>query len=212
MAQHSNFDRRRINGPESSSHPIFEEEVAKIPSNLLRTSRKNDEIRPIFLQLGLISQANGSAYIETEKTKIAVAVLELFPKSQIDVYVHILEVDGIESSVGAGATAASAALADAGIEMLGLAISCTTAVVGKSPEGSLEVFVDPNGEETEAAKGLVTVTCLPALGTVTNVVQSGLISADKAIECMNICIKQCEDIHFVVAQSLIESVQARNQK
>ncbi|KAG9122350.1 hypothetical protein FRC07_001326 [Ceratobasidium sp. 392] len=269
MAQHSNFDRRRINGPESSSHPIFEEETTKSSPKLLRTSRKNDEIRPIFLQLGLISQANGSAYIETEKTKVAVAVygpreikagssynetgrlkvevkfspfacvkrrapirdaespslasqihqsilpavrLELFPKSQIDVYVHILEVDGIESCVGAGATAASAALADAGIEMLGLAISCATAVVDKSPEGGLEVLVDPNGEESEAAKGLVMVTCLPALGTVTNVVQSGLIGANKVIECMNICTKQCEDIHFVVAQSLLESVQARSQK
>jgi exosome complex component MTR3 len=91
MAQHSNFDRRRINGPESSSHPVFEEQDSEAPSKLLRTSRKNDEIRPIcesrflvktslnndsvsVLQLGLISQANGSAYIETENTKIAVAV------------------------------------------------------------------------------------------------------------------------------------------
>jgi exosome complex component MTR3 len=91
MAQHSNFDRRRINGPESSSHPIFEEEK-ELPT-VTRTGRKNDEIRPIcecivpgglvtrlnyislpVLQLGLVSQANGSAYIETEKTKIAVAV------------------------------------------------------------------------------------------------------------------------------------------
>ncbi|KAG8778069.1 hypothetical protein FRC12_025200 [Ceratobasidium sp. 428] len=268
MAQHSNFDRRRINGPESSSHPIFEEEAVKASPRSSRTSRKNDEIRPIFLQLGLISQANGSAYIETEKTKVAVAVygpreikagtsynetgrlkvevkfspfacaqrrapirdaespslasqihqsilpavrLELFPKSQIDVYVHILEVDGVESCVGAGATAASAALADAGIEMLGLAISCATAVT-ENTHDELEVLVDPNGEEAETAKGLVLVTCLPALGTVTNVVQSGLISADKVIECMNICVKQSEDIHFVVAQSLLESVQARTQK
>ncbi|QRW10724.1 mRNA transport regulator 3 [Ceratobasidium sp. AG-Ba] len=262
MAQHSNFDRRRINGPESSSHPIFEDDE-KAPVRSFRTSRKNDEIRPIFLQLGLVSQANGSAYIETGKTKIAVAVygpreikagsaynetgrlkvevkfspfacvqrrapirdaespglasqihqsilpsvrLELFPKAQIDIYVHIIEIDGMESGVGAGATAASAALADAGIEMLGLAISCTSAMV----DG--EILVDPSGDEAMAAKGLVTVTCLPALGTVTNVVQTGLVSADTVIQCMNICAKQCEDIHFVVAQSLLESVQARNQK
>lgn len=48
MAQHSNFDRRRINGPESSSHPIFEDEEKATPTQKpVRTSRKNDEIRPI---------------------------------------------------------------------------------------------------------------------------------------------------------------------
>jgi hypothetical protein len=47
MAQHSNFDRRRINGPESSSHPIFEGEEENKPLKRVRTSRKNDEIRPI---------------------------------------------------------------------------------------------------------------------------------------------------------------------
>ncbi|CAE6438237.1 unnamed protein product [Rhizoctonia solani] len=267
MAQHSNFDRRRINGPESSSHPIFEDDDEKAPT-AVRSTRKNDEIRPIFLQLGLVSQANGSAYIETEKTKIAVAVygpreikagssytesgrlkvevkfspfscarrrapirdaesptlaaqihqsilsavrLELFPKSQLDVYVHIIEVDGVESCVGAAATAASAALADAGIEMLGLAISCTAAI-NKPIEGKTELLLDPNGQEAEAARGLVMVTCLPALGTVTNIIQTGLIQPDEVIDCIDICMKQCEDIHFVVAQSLLESAQARSQK
>ncbi|CAE6407049.1 unnamed protein product [Rhizoctonia solani] len=267
MAQHSNFDRRRINGPESSSHPIFEDDEKKL-SLIARTARKNDEIRPIFLQLGLVSQANGSAYIETEKTKVVVAVygpreikagssytengrlkvevkfspfscsrrrapmrdaesptlasqihqsilpavrLELFPKSQLDLYIHILEVDGVESCVGAAATAASAALANAGIDMLGLAISCTAAI-NNSSEGKPELLLDPNGQEANAARGLVMVTCLPALGTVTNVVQTGLVRPDEVINCMDVCMKQCEDIHFVVAQSLLESAHARSQK
>ncbi|CAE6436919.1 unnamed protein product [Rhizoctonia solani] len=268
MAQHSNFDRRRINGPESSSHPIFEDDGAENSSTIVRAPRKNDEIRPIFLQLGLVSQANGSAYVETEKTKVAVAVygpreikagssytengrlkvevkfspfsctrrrapirdaesptlasqihqsilpavrLELFPKSQLDVYVYILEVDGVESCVGAAATAASAALADAGIDMLGLAISCTVAI-NKSTEGQSELLLDPNGQQADAARGLVMVTCLPALGTITNVVQTGLVQPDEVTNCMDVCMKQCEDIHFIVAQSLLESAQARNQK
>ncbi|KDN36735.1 hypothetical protein RSAG8_10664, partial [Rhizoctonia solani AG-8 WAC10335] len=249
MAQHSNFDRRRINGPESSSHPIFEDSEEKKGLIVVRTARKNDEIRPIFLQLGLVSQANGSAYIETERTKVAVAVygpreikaglsytengrlkvevkfspfsctrrrapirdaesptlacqihqsilpavrLELFPKSQLD-----------ES-----ATAASAALADAGIDLLGLAISCTAAI-NKSSEGKPELLLDPNGQEADAARGLVMVTCLPALGAITNIVQTGLVQPG---ECMDVCMKQCEDIHFVVAQSLLESAKARSQK
>jgi exosome complex component MTR3 len=51
--------------------------------------------------------------------------LELFPKSTIDVFITILDNDGTESCISAATVAASTALADAGIEMLGLVISCT---------------------------------------------------------------------------------------
>jgi exosome complex RNA-binding protein Rrp42 (RNase PH superfamily) len=37
-----------------------------------------DHNRIIVLQAGLINQANGSAYIETERTKIACAVLVIY--------------------------------------------------------------------------------------------------------------------------------------
>jgi exosome complex component MTR3 len=50
--------------------------------------------------------------------------LELFPKSTIDVFVTIIENDGVDGCVAAGAVAASTALADAGIEMLGIVTSC----------------------------------------------------------------------------------------
>lgn len=51
--------------------------------------------------------------------------LELLPKSSIDVYLFIVENDGIEGCVAGGAVAASTALAHAGIEMLGLVASCS---------------------------------------------------------------------------------------
>lgn len=51
--------------------------------------------------------------------------LELFPKSTIDVFITIIEADGIESSIASGAIAASVALAHAGIEMIGLVVSCS---------------------------------------------------------------------------------------
>jgi exosome complex component MTR3 len=51
--------------------------------------------------------------------------LELFPKSTIEVFITVLDNDGTESCVSAATLAASAALADAGIEMLGLVASCT---------------------------------------------------------------------------------------
>jgi exosome complex component MTR3 len=89
MAQSAN-DRRRINGPEESFPPVFDDDDDDIKLKTQR-SRAPGDIRPIcwclvsallsnctkfltVLQPGLISQANGSAYIETEKTKIACAV------------------------------------------------------------------------------------------------------------------------------------------
>ncbi|KAI0780839.1 ribosomal protein S5 domain 2-like protein [Trametes elegans] len=260
MAQ-SNFDRRRINGPEESYQPIFEHdederETRWKPGNP-RKGRAPRNIRPIFLKAGLINQANGSAYIETEKTKIACAVygprqskttvysekgrlnvevkfapfsctkrrvpirdaedrsvavqiqqalvpslrLELLPKSTIDIFVTIIENDGIEGCIAAGSVAASVALADAGIEMLGLVASCSAAVVGQ------ELWLDPTNEEGQAASGSLVLAAMPALGTVTSVWQTGSMTPAEAIQGMEACQECCADIHTVMAQSLLENAQ-----
>ncbi|KAI0670297.1 mRNA transport regulator 3 [Trametes maxima] len=259
MAQ-SNFDRRRINGPDESFQPTFEsddEGGSRWKVGDPRKGRMAQEIRPIFLQAGLINQANGSAYIETEKTKIACAVygprqskttvynekgrlnvevkfapfsctrrrvpirdaedrsiavqiqqalvpavrLELLPKSTIDIFITVIENDGIEGCIAAGSAAASVALADAGIEMLGLVASCSAAIVGN------EVWMDPIEEEGQIAAGSLVLAGLPALGTITSVWQTGSMSPDEAIKCMEACQKCCEDIHSVMAQSLLETAQ-----
>ncbi|CAD6572835.1 MAG: hypothetical protein TREMPRED_000640 [Tremellales sp. Tagirdzhanova-0007] len=73
------FDRRRIQAPESSYAltfiPIHSEAG---PSK--RTDRRDDEARPIYLKTGLISQANGSGYIESGGVKIACSVYGPRPK------------------------------------------------------------------------------------------------------------------------------------
>lgn len=53
--------------------------------------------------------------------------LESLPKSVVDVFITVLEADGLEGCVSAGAIAASAALIDAGIEVLGI-VASTSAV------------------------------------------------------------------------------------
>lgn len=50
--------------------------------------------------------------------------LDLLPKTTIDVFINIIEADGLEACVAAGSIAASTALADAGIEMFGLVVAC----------------------------------------------------------------------------------------
>jgi hypothetical protein len=72
-------------------------------------------------------------YQDAEDRAVAVQVqqaltpavrLELFPKSTIDIFLSIIETDGFESCVAAAIIAASTALADGGIEMLGLVAAC----------------------------------------------------------------------------------------
>ncbi|KAK0547153.1 3'-5'-exoribonuclease [Tilletia horrida] len=97
----SNIDRRRVNGPESSQPPRFAD-VHELQSHLeaktgnqvaiseledevkrsvvvpglapVRRGRGARDLRPIYLQTGLIPQANGSAYLEMGRLKISCAV------------------------------------------------------------------------------------------------------------------------------------------
>ncbi|KAI7872496.1 ribosomal protein S5 domain 2-type protein [Spinellus fusiger] len=71
------MDRKRVNGPELSVHPIFKKETESVP--LIHNSKRKDQrglddIRPMYLRTGLVTQANGSAYIEVGNTKAVCAV------------------------------------------------------------------------------------------------------------------------------------------
>ncbi|KAF8798050.1 ribosomal protein S5 domain 2-like protein [Phlegmacium glaucopus] len=251
--QASVFDRRRINGPEESFAPCFDEDALSSWSpGKARQNRAPSDTRPIFLQPGLITQASGSAYIETERTKIACAIygprqskgaafhekgrlnvevkfapyscekrrapmrdaedrsiamavhqaivpsvrLETFPKSTIDIFITVIETDGIEGCMAAGAIAASTALADAGIEIIGLVVSCSAAIIGK------ETWLDPSLEEAYSASGTLVFSCMPALTSMTSVWQTGRISPKEALTSLHACQTRCNDIHVVIAQAL----------
>lgn len=260
MSQGISFDRRRINGPEES-FPLSRDGIDPSISLNSRVDRDPSSIRPIYLKTGLINQANGSAYIETHRTKIACAVygprpvskstayselgkvnvdvkfapfsctqrrvpnkdsedrfisiliqqsltpslrLELLPKSVIDVYITILENDGIEGCVSAGVIAATSALGDAGIEMIGLVTACAASWIGE------ELRVDPSAPESEDATGTVVVACIPAVGTITNTWQIGHLTPPQMIRCVEQIIARCADIHQIAAQALREGASMKS--
>ena len=66
-----------------------------------------------------------SVAVQIHQALASAVRLELFPKSTIDIFITIIENDGIEGCIASGSTAASTALADAGIEMLALVVSCS---------------------------------------------------------------------------------------
>lgn len=94
--------------------------------------------------------------------------------------------------------AASAALAEAGIEMFGLVVATSACSlvpsVGKNKadlarmdvdtaeEPGPQILLDPTGAEDARAMGNVTLACMPALGSITNVRQTGSMSAKVAAQ------------------------------
>ncbi len=79
-----------------------------------------------------------------------------YPKALIDVYVMVLEEGG--SSLATAITAAAAALADAGIEMVDMVIGATVGVHRPlSDEPADALIVDPTVVEEVILSGAVTV-------------------------------------------------------
>lgn len=118
--------------------------------------------------------------------------LELLPKSTLDIFITIIENDGIEGCIASGAVAASAALADAGVEMLGLVVSCAAVwlfeLLPEVPNGARqsaigeEIWLDPTEEEAQMASGSLILSGIPALGTVASVWQSGKLTPEETFE------------------------------
>ncbi|RKP27693.1 ribosomal protein S5 domain 2-type protein [Syncephalis pseudoplumigaleata] len=227
------MDRRRVQGPETSVVPLPTQEAlakrAALPAPVQDGKRADgrgpEDIRPIFLRTGLISQASGSAYIELGQTKVACAVygprqlkkqqgfseqgrlycefkfatfackkrrhpirdpqekefsqiivqalapsirLDRLPKSVIDLYVTVIENDGTASCLAAAITAASVALADAGVEMLDLVAATSLGYVHQ------QLLVDCSAaEEAYQQHTDLILAYMPSLGQVTHLLHRG---------------------------------------
>ncbi|CAH3189560.1 unnamed protein product [Porites lobata] len=78
-------DNKRIAGPEITQ-PVVLREEKRLRKPLISSEgqrqdgRKADELRPMFLRSGVVSQARGSAYIEMQRTKVTCAKLRYGPR------------------------------------------------------------------------------------------------------------------------------------
>lgn len=78
----STLDRRRINAPETHA-PVFvsgstaaagPSSSASAVASSRRSAPDRSTMHPLFIQTGLVSQASGSAYLESGTAKVACAV------------------------------------------------------------------------------------------------------------------------------------------
>jgi len=214
--------------------------------------RKFNELRPIKIEVGVLKNADGSAYIEHGRNKIVVAIygpkethpkfmalpdrailrcryhmapysteerkppqpsrreielskvirealepaikLEEFPRTAIDVYIEVLQSDG--GSRGAGITAASVALADAGIPMKDLVVGCAAGKV----DG--QIVLDLNDLEDKEGEADLPVAIMPNIGQITLLQMDGLLTIDEFKKALDLAIEGCKKIHQIQREAL----------
>lgn len=214
--------------------------------------RKPDELRSIKLEVGVIPNADGSAYIEHGKNKILVGVygprevhpkhlalqdrtvlkcryhmapfsvqerkspapsrreielskvireslqpsifMEYYPRTMIDVFIEILQADG--GTRCASITAASLALADAGIPMRDLVVACAA---GKADD---TIVLDLMDEEDKQGKADVPVALMPNLNAITLLQMDGKLTHEEFENAVNLAIDGCKRIYSMQKEAL----------
>jgi exosome complex component RRP41 len=117
-----------------------------------------------------------------------VIFLEYFPKTEIDVYVNILQADAGTRCVAL--TAASVALADAGIPMRDLVVACTA---GKIDEGV--IALDLCKEEDMYGLGDLPVAITPRTKEVLLLQLDGRLTKEEFKQALNLSIDGCLQVY-----------------
>jgi exosome complex component RRP41 len=221
----------------------------------LRTDgRTPDELREIKIQVGVLKNADGSAFIEFGNNKIIVAVygprevhpkhmalpdrcvlrcryhmspfstdtrknpapsrreveiskvmrealepalmLEDYPRAAIDVFVEVLQADG--GSRCAGISAASVALADAGINMRDMVTACAA---GKVDE---RIVLDINDTEDKEGGADMPVAYMPHLNQITLLQLDGILNSEQFNECLDKALNGCKSIYELQRSALMK--------
>jgi len=214
--------------------------------------RKPDELRPIKIDIGVLSNADGSAYIEQGKNKILSAVygpkelhpkhlalqdrmvlrcryhmapfsvqerkspapsrrevelskvirealepsifLEYYPRTGTDVFVEVLQADG--STRCASITAASLALADAGIPMRDLVVACSAGKVDDT------ILLDLMDTEDKLGVADVPVALMPNLNAITLLQMDGILTLEEFEKAVNLALEGCTKIYSLQKEAL----------
>jgi exosome complex component RRP41 len=214
--------------------------------------RKANELRPIKIEVGILSNADGSAYIEHGKNKILAAAfgpkemhpkhlslpdrmvlrcryhmapfsvqerkspapsrrevelskvireslepsvfVEYYPRTGVDVFIEVLQADG--GTRCASITAASLALADAGIPMRDLVVACAAGKVDDT------VVLDLFDTEDKVGAADVPVAFMPNLNAVTLLQMDGNLTPEEFEKAVSMAIEGCRKIYDIQKEAL----------
>lgn len=211
---------------------------------LRHDGRRPDELRPVKMKVGVLSNADGSALVEFGRTRVLAAVygprepiqkymvlpdravlrvryhmapfstsdrkspapsrreielskvirealepvllVEYFPRTTIDVFIEVLQADG--GTRTASVTAASLALADAGVPM--------KALVGGVAVGKVNgvLVLDVDEVEDSAGEADLPVAAAPDIGLITLFQLNGVLSKEEVEKALSMALKAIEYI------------------
>ena len=136
----------------------------------------------------------------TEISKITAEALEnviitgQFPRTSIDVFIEVLEADA--GTRCAGLTAASVAVADAGIPMIDLVPACAA---GKADD---QVILDVGKLEDNIGQADLPLAYVPQTGEIVLLQMDGHFTRDELEKAMNMAIDACKRIHVLQQEAL----------
>jgi exosome complex component RRP41 len=214
--------------------------------------RKFDELRSIKIDVGVLSNADGSAYIEQGKNKILAAVfgpremhpkhlslpermvircryhmapfsvqerkspapsrrevelskvirealepsifLEYYPRIGIDIFIEVLQADG--STRCASITAASLALADAGIPMRDLVSACSAGKI----DGT--IVLDLMDTEDKMGEADLPLALMPNFNAVTLLQMDGNLTQEEFEKAVSLATEGCKKIYAMQKEVL----------
>ncbi|MGQ9461347.1 MAG: exosome complex exonuclease Rrp41 [Candidatus Bathyarchaeaceae archaeon] len=120
--------------------------------------------------------------------------VEYYPRTSIDIFIEVLQADG--GTRCAGITAASLALADAGIPMRDLVVACAAGKV----EGRL--VVDLTDLEDKGGEADLPLALMPNLNAITLLQMDGSLTTDEFEKVVNLAINGCRNLYTLQKEAL----------
>ncbi|XP_065652192.1 exosome complex component RRP41 [Hydra vulgaris] len=129
-----------------------------------------------------------------EKTFATAIMTELYPRSQIDIYVQVIQSDG--GIIAACINVATLALIDAGVPMKDFVCACTSSYVQEKN------LTDINHLEESSGSCQLTLAMLPRTAKVVAFQVSSRLHLDNLEELLKITKQGCLDIYNVLQQAV----------
>ncbi len=124
----------------------------------------------------------------------AVVFAEQFPRTSVDIFIEVLQADA--GTRCAGLTAASVALADAGIPMRDLVTACASGKIGG------RVVLDLNKDEDNFGDADCPMAIVPRTGEIVLLQMDGHLSLDEFDEAMSLSIGAANRIYEIQRDAL----------
>ena len=120
--------------------------------------------------------------------------VEYYPRTSVDIFIEVLQADG--GTRCAGITAASLALADAGIPMRDLVVACAAGKV----DGRL--VVDLTDVEDKGGEADVPLALMPNLNAITLLQMDGGLTIDEFEKAVNLALDGCKRLYTLQKEAL----------